>query len=181
MNMKKLLIFSGFALLTLLTTPAHSSAKAGFEILLKEEHKERAKLKLEKLDWMVGHWQYSAVFFGSQIEGLTIVSAAQHELMLGHAHAWTDKHTAVAEILSYTQRGEHIDFRVRHVTFDLDSIEPVDEPKIHPLIRQEGNVFYFDGHTIVKNSHDQYTLYLEVKGDDGQSHRFVIPHKRVSR
>jgi hypothetical protein len=178
--MKNLLMLSGLTFVTFFTGLVHASDLA-YKILLKEEHTERAALKLEELDWMVGHWQYSAFFFGSEIEGLTIVSAAQHNLMLGHAHAWSDEHTAVAEILSYTQRGQHIDFRVRHVTYDLHSIEPVEEPKVHPLIRHDANVFYFDGHTIVKNNDDQYTLYLEVKGEDGQPHRFVIPHKRLSK
>lgn len=179
--MKKALLICSLTLTILIPAFAHSSEKPAFEVLLKEEHLERAKLKLEELDWMVGQWQFSGSFFGSEIEGLTVVSPAQHQLMLGHAHAWTKEHTAVSEILSYTQRGEHLDFRVRHVTYDMHSIEPVEEPKVHPLIRREGNVFYFDSHTIVKNSHDHYTLYLEVKGGDGQSHRFVIPHKRMKQ
>jgi hypothetical protein len=178
--MKKLPMFSGLVFITFFTGASHASDLA-YKILLKEEHTERATLELEELDWMVGHWQYSALFFGSEIEGLTIVSAAQHDLMLGHAHAWSDEHTAVAEIRSYSQQGKHIDFRVRHVTDELHSIEPVDAPKVHPLIRQEANVYYFDGHTIVKNSDNQYTLYLEVKGENGRPHRFVIPHKRLSQ
>ena len=96
-----------------------------------------------------------------------------------HSRGWSKSGVVFNEILSYTQRGDSVEFRLKHFSYDLHGLEPVDQPVKHPLLKLESDVFYFDTHTIVKKNEDNYTLYLMTKNNEGKKEFHVIPHRRV--
>lgn len=167
----------------LVTTSVNSHAnklagEAHYAILTKEQHREHAKVSLDDIAWLAGRWQWT-VMFDQLVTGETSVSKPQHAQMLGHASGWSRDGIIFSEILSYTQRGDGVDFRVKHFSYDLHGWEPVDQPLIHPLIKVEGNAFYFDKHTLVRESNDRHTLYLMIVTPEGQRQRYEIVHTRV--
>lgn len=159
---------------------ADSSSEAkSYEILtVNDGDVKQVDARLEELAWIQGSWQWHTNF-GTPVQGDVVVGKPVHGQMLGHARGWDDNNIWFNEILAYTQRGSKVEFRVKHFSYDLHGSEPVDQPKIHPLIKRESNVFYFDRHTIVKEDDDHYTLYLLLYDEKGQPQRYVIPHRRL--
>lgn len=174
-----LAIYLGILVITSMNSHANNLAsEAQYAVLTKEQHSERATASLDDIAWLAGRWQWTVVF-DQPVTGETSVSSPQHAQMLGHASGWDKERIVFSEILTYTQRGNGVDFRVKHFSYDLHGWEPVDQPLVHPLIKVEGNAFYFDKHTIVRESDDRYTLYLLIITPEGQRQHYEITHTRV--
>lgn len=138
-----------------------------------------AKANIADFSWLSGDWEFEADFSGQKMKGYASVGEAVHGQMLGYSRGWSKNGIIFNEILSYTQRADSVDFRVKHFSYDLQGWEPVDQPVIHPLLKVEPRVFYFDTHTIVKENDDSYTLYLMTVSKEGNTAYHVIPHRRV--
>ena len=176
--MKKILTLVMFVL-SMNTHSEEGGNKQPYEILKTGDAAKYAKAKLSDLAWLAGSWQFEATFMNKLMKGNANISEAANGQMLGYSRGWHDKALVFNEILTYTQREDSIDFRAKHFSYDLHGWEPLDQPAIHPLIKVEADIFYFDKHTIVKESNDSYTLYLMVIHQDGKIERYTIPHKRI--
>lgn len=166
----------------LISSPAYAEEKnkvLPYEILVSEDVNEFAKAKISDFSWLSGDWEFEASFSGQMMKGHASIGKAVHGQMLGYSRGWSKSGVIFNEILSYTQRGDSVEFRLKHFSYDLHGWEPVDQPVKHPLLKLESNVFYFDTHTIVRESEDSYTLYLMTESSEGKKEYHVIPHRRV--
>ncbi len=150
-----------------------------YEILRADDVDVYAKANISDFSWLSGDWQFEADFSGQMMKGYVSVGEIVHGQMLGYSRGWSNDGIIFNEILSYTQRGDSVEFRLKHFSYDLHGWEPVDQPVKHPLLKLAPDVFYFDTHTIVKESEDKYTLYLMTVSTDGRAEYHVIPHVRV--
>jgi Domain of unknown function (DUF6265) len=175
-------ISSVFLLFTLLNSgTCHAEAlpeSTPYDILTLKDKNKPIDANLENFAWLEGHWEWHANF-GTPVQGDLVIGKAVHEQMLGYARGWDDNNIWFNEILVYTQQGSATEFRVKHFSYELHGREPIDQPEIHPLLKRESNVFYFDRHTIVKHDNDHYTLYVLIYDDKGNPQRYVIPHTRI--
>ncbi len=150
-----------------------------YEILVTGDVNEFAEANISDFSWLSGEWEFEASFSGQLMKGNASISKAVHGQMLGYSRGWSETGLIFNEILSYTQRGDSVEFRLKHFSYDLHGWEPADQPVKHPLLKIESDVFYFDTHTIVRENEDNYTLYLMTESNTGKKEYHVIPHRRV--
>ena len=142
------------------------------EVLKYREGQKPVPARIAQFAWLVGNWRWEGNVYG-QRQGTVHIFPAKDGQMMALARGYTDDNFWMSEVISYTQLDNTVEMRLRHFGYELDTWEPQKEPRIVRLLGMDGNVFYFDHHTVVKHNNNHYTLHLGLYNEDGSY--FVVP------
>lgn len=165
---------------------ALTSMVAGLLLALAGEAKTRTAIpgapppqaQIADLSWLTGQW-HGEGYGGPATE---VYSAPQAGGIAGHFLQEDGKGGVLFyELLQIVPRGRSLVYRLRHFNADLSGWEDAKGGKAveFPLIAVEGNRFFFDGLTLVREGPDALTVWVRIAEDGAPARDVPFRYRRV--
>ena len=132
------------------------------------------KAEIEAISWITGNWVGEA--FGGLSEEFW--SEPMAGAMMGMYRSVTRGKIGFYELLTITEEKESLILRLKHFHPDLKGWEDKGVTVDFPLVKVEKNAVYFEGYTFVKESKNEFNVYLAQSGGDGPPRELVFQYTR---
>lgn len=132
------------------------------------------KAEIEDIAWIAGSWVGEA--FGGLSEEIWSDPVAGS--MMGMYRSVTRGKVGFYEILTITEENGSLILRLKHFHPDLKGWEEKGVTVDFPLVKVEKNAVWFEGYTFVKESKNEFNVYLAQSGGDGPPRELVFQYTR---
>jgi hypothetical protein len=137
---------------------------------------ETKSYSLDKLDWLVGHWQGEA--FGGTIEEDWNPSSGGS--MVGSFKLVVDNKVAFYEIMTITADSTGYNLKLKHFNADLTGWEEKNDVITFPYVSSSEKQIKFNGLEYKLQSDDTMKIVVGLKSNDNE-HQVIIDCVRVNR
>lgn len=158
---------SGLALLLALALPASVAAQDQPLTRSLAEGQQPGDADLADLAWLAGVWTGPGIDGEPAFESYSPPAGGQ---IVGHFTQTGADDPQFHELITFVQQGSSIVLRLKHFNPDLEGWEAKDAASAveFPFIGREGDSWFFDGLTIVRQADDRMTAAVRVSqsGDE---------------
>ena len=129
---------------------------------------------LEDLAWIAGQWA------GKGISGPAreVYSPPMGGAIAGHFVQAKGDGIMFYEIITITQAGPTITYRLKHFNSDLTGWEEKKEVREFRFVGREGDSWYFDGLTIRRAGPDEMHSIVNVRQGEGRTEELTFRYRR---
>ena len=131
---------------------------------------------LSDLKWLEGSWS------GEGIDGALateVYSAPAGGQMVGHFRQLaSDGSVLFYELITITQVGDTIEYRLKHFDADLTGWETQKQVRRFPLLCTTGDSWKFEGLIIRREAVDRMNITVRVRQDDGTDDSLEFRYRR---
>ncbi len=114
--------------------------------------------------WMKGHWEGTGL--GGKVEETW--SRPNNGVMVGTFRLMSGEDTEFYEICWIEQNAGQLAYKVKHFSKDFEAWEEKKEYVSFRFLEQRGDMFYFDGLTIMRQG-EKLIYYIAFEGQDGNA------------
>ena len=133
----------------------------------------RQSADIKDMEWYTGRWVGEG--FGAEVE--ENFAPAMGGTMIGTFRMVNEEGPVFYEMLLIEPDANSLVYKVKHFNPDFKGWEEKEDHVSFPLIKIEGNRYYFDGLTFV-NEGDKCTHYLAMKQKDGSHKEAVLTYRK---
>ena len=135
---------------------------------------QRPGAEIEDIAWIAGNWVGEA--FGGLSEEFWSEPVAG--AMMGMYRSVARGKVGFYELLTITEEKGSLILRLKHFHPDLKGWEEKNATVDFPLVKVEKNTVWFEGYTFVRESKNEFNVYLAQSGGDGPPRELVFQYTR---
>ncbi|MDP8913721.1 MAG: DUF6265 family protein, partial [Pseudomonadota bacterium] len=133
------------------------------------------RAQIADLSWLAGAWE------GEGITGPAreVYSPPMGGQIIGHFIQTRGNGIWFSEILSIAEANGSLEYRLKHFNADLTGWEERAEVRRFPLVAVEGDAWFLDGLTILRNGSDGMVGAVRIDNGNGTSREVVFRYRRT--
>ena len=135
---------------------------------------KRPAATIADMEWLAGTWRGEGL--GGQSE--EIWSAPRGGVMMGMYRHLKGDAPVFYEFLTLSESDGALVIRLKHFNPDLTGWEEREESVSFPLAAIRDGAYYFEGMTFVPGADGTLTIYLAIRGKDGQVREETFRYRR---
>lgn len=136
-----------------------------------------ARAEIADLQWLEGAWDGEGINGALATE---VYSAPAGGQMVGHFRQLdTDGSVLFYELITISQVGDTIEYRLKHFDADLTGWETQKQVRRFPLLSKNKDSWNFDGLIIKREAEDRMSIAVRVTQDDGSNESLLFRYRRL--
>ena len=133
--------------------------------------------ELADLQWLEGAWEGEGINGALATE---VYSAPAGGQMVGHFRQLdTDGSVLFYELITISQVGDTIEYRLKHFDADLTGWETQKQVRRFPLLSKNQDSWNFYGLIIKREAADRMSITVRVRQDDGSNESLLFRYRRL--
>jgi hypothetical protein len=131
---------------------------------------------VDQLAWLTGTWAGGR----DGVEATESYTAPHGGQITGHFYEVKDGKVTMMELMQIVPQGNSIAYQLRHFDPDMRGWEDATrKPTSFPLVGIEGDRFYFNGITLVRDGSEGMIFHVRIGERDGTSREISYRYRRV--
>ena len=136
-----------------------------------------ARAEIADLQWLEGAWEGEGINGALATE---VYSAPAGGQMVGHFRQLdTDGSVLFYELITISQVGDTIEYRLKHFDADLTGWETQKQVRRFPLLSKIKDSWHFDGLIIKREAEDRMSITVRVRQNDGSNESLLFRYRRL--